>query len=139
MITKDAFSTLCGDHPAFGQVNEKLKELIRDELEPKDEIQYAQTVKVSSADGLVCMTKDNVYGFWTQKMFVFFKFPAYQTFHLNQVRKVESSGASVYLRAQTEDGDDDEDFEENKFLFTDESKAQEFADLVRQHSTSGSV
>lgn len=68
-------------------------------------------------------------------MFIFFKFPAVQTFHLNQIKKIEPNGTGVYLRAEAEGGEPDEDYEENKFVFTDSTKAQEFATLVRDRST----
>ena len=130
MITKDAYTELCHGHPAFQAMTEKVQEIIRDELEPGVEVQYAETVSINGSQGVVCVTDTNVYGFWTQKMFFFLKFPAVQKFHLDQVRKIKTSGKEVYLKAEADPSEPDNDYEENRFLFSTATEAEKFAGLV---------
>lgn len=130
MISKDVYTGLCQDHSALAVVADKVQELIRDELEPGVELQFAEAANIYGSQGVVCVTDTSVYGFWTQTMFFFFKFPAVQKFHLNQIRKVEATGPKVYLRAEADPSEPDNDYEENDFQFSSTAVAEKFVVLV---------
>ena len=130
MITKDAYKRLSSKYTCFGEVNDKLKEIIRDELEPSDEVQCAKAAKVHGVDGIVCLTEKSVHAFWTQKMFFILKFPAIQTFHLEHIRRLEPNGNKLFMRSEVDPKDPDEDYEENTFVFASAAEAEEFYKLV---------
>ncbi len=107
-------------------MNTKLQEVIRDQLTPSDQVEGIWEVQVSGVAGLVCLTQNDIYTFWTQKMFFFFKFPAVQTFHLAHLRSVQQTGTAVALRAQADPSGSPDDYEENTLQFVSTSEAQDF-------------
>lgn len=126
MITKDAYQRLTSTFACFGGVNDKLKEIIRDELEPSDEVTAAKSATIQGVDGVVCLTEKSVHAFWTQKMFFFLKIPAIQTFHLEHIRRLELSGNQLFMRSEVDPKNPDEDYEKNTFVFSSAAEAEEF-------------
>lgn len=134
MISKDEFAELVKDHPPLSSVPEKLRELIRDELEPGEKAEWAVGATIWGVDGLVCLTEKRLLCFWMQKMFIFFKFPTIQVFDRRQLQKVEQNGNSVHLRAQADPSDPGEDYEENTLQFATASVAQQLAERLQAYS-----
>lgn len=126
MIAQEPFDQLIKTYPPLGDVNRKLQEVIRDQLTPSDQVQGIWSVQVSDVAGLVCLTQNDVYAFWTQKMFFLFKFPAVQTFHRAHLRSVQQHGVQVALKAQSDPSNSPDDYEENTLKFGNSSEAQDF-------------
>lgn len=134
MIAQDQFASLVKTYPSLGTMNTKLQEVIRDQLTPSDQVEGIWEVQVSGVAGLVCLTQNDIYTFWTQKMFFFFKFPAVQTFHLAHLRSFQQTGPAVALRAQADPSGSPDDYEENTLQFVSTSEAQDFKQRLNQNS-----
>jgi hypothetical protein len=137
VISKEIYATLVRKYPAFGKRSDKVKDLIRDTLEPSDEIQYARSVKVGDIDGMVLMTQKDLYAFWMSKMLFFFNVATMQKFHFSQIRRVEQTGNVVFVRSEVDPSQPGGDYEENTFSFTKESGAKDFGDFLKMKSPAG--
>ena len=126
MLAPDQFANLVKTYPVLGALNAKLQEIVRDQLTPADQVKGIWGVMVAEVAGMVCLTQNDIYAFWTQKMFLFFKFPALQTFHLAHLRSVQHQDGSVALRAQADPTGAPDDYEENTLRFSSPREAQEF-------------
>ena len=130
MISQDAFQAMIKQSPPLAAMTSKVQEVIRDHLSPSEQVVGFYAVQVAGSAGVLCLTQNDIYGFWTQKIFFFMKFPAVQTFHLAHLRSLEAIGPSLALRAQSDPIDSPEDFEENTFIFTSAAEAEKFAQQV---------
>jgi len=102
MLNELEFSELTRQHPELTKAPAKQLEILRDQLKPGEKVIFADMVEVTAGPGLVCVTETDLYLLWTQKMFLFFKFPAIQTFHRVHL-KMEPEGNHLQLRAGEEE------------------------------------
>ena len=134
MITKEAYKKLEKKYPAFGKRTDKVKELIRDTLEPTDDIQYARSATISGVDGMILMTQTTLSAFWTTKMMIFIKLPTEQNFAFAQICKIEQKGKNVYVKAVADPDRPDDDYEENTFTLSNEKGATDVCEFLKMKS-----
>ena len=126
MIGQAEYDALVKAHPGLGGLDAKVADIARGELDPSESVARADAVKVGGVDGCAVLTDRRIVVFWKMKMFIFFSFPTVQEFSLSQLVQVQGSGAALALRAESDPGSEDGDWEANTLVFANESARASF-------------
>jgi len=123
MLSELEYQELTNRFPSLKGANPKQAETLRDQLKPSDGVTFVEAAEFSSGSGLVCLTDTDLYTVWTQKLFLFFKFPAIQTFHRKHL-KVQHQELNFQLQAGEEEG---------QFRLMDKGRAQALLALLSEN------
>jgi hypothetical protein len=130
MVSQVVYDGLVQAHPGLEVLDAKVTEVARGELDAGESVERADAVTVGGIAGCAVLTDRRVVVFWKMKMLFFFSFPTVQEFALTQLVKVDGSGAALMLRAESDPGSEDGDWEANTLVFKSESARASFEGML---------